>query len=68
MVVVTDNSYQGDDTLRPCKSNVGASTKATKESPNIIVAEEIWSSIKKTLFVLGSCIVIFIAVRNSLTL
>ncbi|KAF2352951.1 Fatty acid hydroxylase [Trinorchestia longiramus] len=69
MAAVDGDSYQGDDdvalSIRPTKK----SSKLTPRSfPINELCKDLLATLKKVLYILGPCIVIFIAVRNSLTL
>lgn len=58
--------YLGDDELLMRRSSKRPAKTSSASCP--VLASEVFNSLKKTLFVLGSCIIVFIAVRNSLTL
>jgi len=58
------HTYEGDD-IRDPEHCYAPKCASKAEQP---VAQQLWSLLKRTLFVVGSSLVVLIAVRNSLTL
>ena len=65
--MLEEENYQGDDGIlvgTKVKSNI---SRSKPQCWHFNISPEVWSSLRKALFVVGSVVIIFIAVSNSVT-